>query len=412
MARSKVQLSAAVGLAAIASIAAIGQAGDEAPPRFKASALVAADVLKGPHHTVQEAVTTDGFYHEFQIASDFGQLEAVGLSQLTTRLNEVRALAALDEVSKSQVFLASAGGAVLDVAKSTARVATDPVGTARGIGSGAKRMGVNLGRRAQRAVSSVGNDTASAAPKENAAEGTANSVLGVTSAMRQWARKVGADPYTTNPVLFQALKDIGRIDAAASIVTKVVLPIPAIVSTSASVGDLVWGKDPEELRKINEGRLKALGVSPADAKRFFENRGYTLTSQTRFITALDAVKAKGLVDYVSAAADASGEREALFFVESAEMLQRAHTAAPVSAVLEDSRALVGRQGNRAVMLLPLDYVTSTAQTREVMSEVTGRAKKEFSAARLEAKLTGRTSDRVRAELTGLGWILSEEQPLR
>lgn len=406
------QMSGLAVLVAIGSVAAIGQAGDEAPPRFKASTLVAADVLKGPHHTVQETVTTDGFYHEFEIVSDYGQLEAVGLSQLTTRLNEVRALAALDEVSKSQVFLASAGGAVLNVAKSTARVATDPVGTARGIGSGAKRMGVNLGRRTQRAVSGIGNDTTSAAPKENAAEGTANSVLGVSSAMRQWARKVGADPYTTNPVLSQALRDIGRIDAAGSIVTKVVLPIPAIVSTSASVGDLVWGKDPEELRKLNEGRLKALGVNQADAKRFFENRGYTLTSQTRFITALDAVKAKGLVDYVNAAADASGERDALFFVESAEMLQREHTASQVSAVLEDSRALVARQGNRAVALLPLDYVTSTAQTREVMSDVSARVKKEFSATRLEARLTGQASPRVRKELTDLGWVVSEKQPLR
>ena len=140
--------------------------------------------------------------------------------------------------------------------------------------------------------------------------------------------RCGADPYTTNQVLFAALKDIGRIDAAGDIATKVVLPIPAIVTTSASVGDLVWGKDPEELRKINEERLKALGVSDADRQRFFMNRGYTLTSQTRFIAALDAVKAKGLVAYVDAAAKAEGERSALFYVESAEMLQRAHAAAP------------------------------------------------------------------------------------
>lgn len=412
MTPSRLRLLALGVVIAIAPALLIGQAADEAPPRFKASALLAANDLKGPHHTVQEAVTTEGFFHEFQIVSDYGHLEALGLSQLTTRLNEVRALAALDEVSKSEVFLRSAGGAALNVAKSTARVATDPVGTAKGIGAGAKRMGVNLGRRTQRAVSSIGNDTTSAAPQENAAEGTADSVLGVTGAMRQWARKVGADPYTTNPVLLQALRDIGRIDTAGSIVTKVVLPVPMIVSTSASVGDLVWGKDPEELRKINEGRLKALGVSQVDAKRFFENRGYTLTSQTRFITALDAVKAKGLVDYVNAAADAAGERQALFFVESAEMLQREHAASPISAVLEDSRALVARQGSRAVALLPLDYVTSTAQTREVMAEVSTRVKKEFSASRLEVRLTGQASARFRTDLTGLGWAVSEKQPRR
>ena len=37
------------------------------------------------------------------------------------------------------------------------------------------------------------------------AEGAANGVLGVSKAVRTWARKVSADPYTTNPVLQEAL---------------------------------------------------------------------------------------------------------------------------------------------------------------------------------------------------------------
>ena len=88
---------------------------------------------------------TEGFFHEFAITSDYGELSAVGLSQLTTRVNEVRALAELDEVSKSKVFLDSAGGAVLNVGKSAVKVVTDPVDTAKGVGAGIKRFGVNLG---------------------------------------------------------------------------------------------------------------------------------------------------------------------------------------------------------------------------------------------------------------------------
>ena len=93
---------------------------------------------------------------------------------------------------------------------------TDPVDSAKGIGSGVKRFGVNLGRMTKRAVDSAGNDTKPAGDGDGAAEGAANSVLGVSSAMRRWARKVGADPYTTNPVLREALKEIGQIDAAGS----------------------------------------------------------------------------------------------------------------------------------------------------------------------------------------------------
>jgi hypothetical protein len=400
------------GLLALASAAIVGQAADEAAPSFTASALLAGDVRKGPHHTVKEPVRTEGFFHEFEIASDYGELSAVGLTQLATRLNEVRALAALQEVSKSEVFLKSAGGAVLNVGKSTAKIVTDPVDTAKGVGGGVKRLGVNLGRMSKRAVGSAGNESEAAAPKESAAEGTANAALGVSGSMRRWAQKVGADPYTTNPVLFEALKEIGRIDSAGSIAAKVVVPIPAVVTTSASVGGLVWGKDPEEVRKINEGRLKALGVSQGAAQRFFQNRGYTLTAQTRFIAALDAVKAKGLAAYVDAAAKADGERSALFFVESAEMLQRAHAAQPATAVLDDSQVIVARQGTRALMLLPLDYVRLTAQSRDVLAEINSRVKGELGATRLEVWLSGQASQRMRAEIARLGWTLQEKQPLK
>lgn len=84
----------------------------------------------------------------------------------------------------------------------------------------------------------------------------ANSVLGVNAAVRRWAQKVGADPYTTNAVLRKALEDIAKVDAAGSIATKVAVPIPGVVGMTASVGNLVWGKDPEEVRKINEAGLR------------------------------------------------------------------------------------------------------------------------------------------------------------
>ena len=40
---------------------------------------------------------------------------------------------------------------------------------------------------------------------------------------------------------------------------------------TATVGGLVWSKDPEALRKINEQRLRDLGVPDAAAKRLFRN---------------------------------------------------------------------------------------------------------------------------------------------
>ena len=208
--------------------------------------------------------------------------------------------------------------------KGVANVVTAPTETAKGLGSGVKRFGVNLGRQSKRVYDSTTGDDPAEASKQggNAAVSAGKTVLGVNRAARRWAQKLGVDPYTTNPVLRKALDDIGEIDAAGSIATKVVLPIPGVVGMTATASGLVWGKDPEELRKLNEQRLKELGVPDEVAKKLVVNSAVTLTHQTRLVAALYAVRVRGAADRVAAAADSRGEREALFHVESAELLQQ------------------------------------------------------------------------------------------
>ena len=45
------------------------------------------------------------------------------------------------------------------------------------------------------------------------------------------------------------------------------------------------------------------------------------------------------------------------------------------------------------MLLPLDYVRSTARSREVLTEIAGRVKGELGVTPLEVRLTGRRPSR-------------------
>ena len=405
---------AARGLAALWLAAAVctapmsaGQSADEAPPRLSASALLEPALAKGPNHQVDDPVTTDGYFYRFTITSRFGSFDALGRSELTVRVHEIGALAELEKVSKTEVFLAAAGQSVVKIGQSAAAVVTDPAAAAKGMGSGMKRFGVNLGRRTQRAVESVGDDSGEGqSPPGSSA---ASAVLGVSGASRRWARKVGVDPYTTNLVLRKALDDIAKVDAAGSIATKVAVPIPQVVGMTSTVGDLVWGKDPEELRKINEKALRELSVPDATSKALSSNRWFTLTYQTRLISALRAVTPAGAADYVHTASEASSEREALFFVESAEMLARRHARQPVTAVLTDSRALVAAgAGDVASALLPLDYIGMTRATRTALHDIGARARHELKARRLEVVTTGRLSDRLQGELASLGWVLAAE----
>ena len=389
----------------------------EPAPTFQASRILPADLRKGPHFAVSETVTAEGVYQVFEIVSDFGNIEAEGRTVLRTRVREVDALARLSEVSKSEIFAKAAGGAVLGVGKSVVSVVKDPEGTAKGIGGGIKRFGVNLGRKAKRAADSATHDDKKAGDSGestsdkalDAAGGAANSVLGVNGAARKWARKLGVDPYSTNPVLHKALVDVGRIDTAGSIATKIILPVPVLVSGTATIGDLVWSKDPEELRKINEARLTEIGVSKEGASRYLVNGNYTLTMQTRLIAALHGVKVKGCADYIDTAADAEDEREALFFVESAEWLASMNKTEPVSALLGDSRGIVAKRGTRAVALLPVDWVRWTEEIQRITTESAARAREELAVTSLEMRITGTATAAAKTGLRAEGWTVKEQR---
>ena len=395
----------------------------EGPRTFKASELLSPAQLKGPHYSVKPAVKTEGYLHVFDLTTDYGPLEAEGKAMLLLREHEVGSLAQLDDVSKSAVFAKAAGTSVLNVGKGVAAAVTDPGATAAGIGTGVKRFGTNLGRKAKRAgdqaVDSVGNDDKKAEGPEKsttdkaagAGTGVAYSMLGVNAGARRWAQKVGADPYTTNPILKKALSDIGKIDAAGGIAAKVVVPIPMIVSGTATVGNLVWSKDPEELLKINEQKMKEMGVSGDTIKKLYLSKGFSLSLHTRLVTNLGLVNVPGCADYVETATEAATEREAAFFVESAEMLMRFHKTTPVVAILGDSRAMVAKtKDGRAVVLLPVDWVSWTEPYEKAVTEVETRAKKELGVTKLELRMTGTMSAVAKKEMAARGFSVVENLP--
>jgi hypothetical protein len=405
---------------ALALVAALVVAADyEGPRSFQAKEILKPSEIKGPHYAVAANVPTDGFFHDFSLTTDYGNLEVESRSLLVTRIDEVRALAELDKVSKSEVFLKAAGTSVVNVGKGVASAVKDPGATAKGMGEGVKRFGTNLGRKAKRttdkAVDSATNKDEKPAGEENSteqkAEGVANSVLGVNGAARRWAQKVGANPYTSNPVLKKALIDIGRVDSAGGLAAKIVVPIPPVVSSTATVGNLVWAKDPEALLKENEAKFRAAGVSGDTIKQLYLAKGFTLTLHTRLAEAVSKVNVPGVAAYVDTAAEADSEREALFFVESVEQLSRFHAKQPVAAVLTDSRALVAKtKTGWTVVMLPVDYVRWTAFFEKAVGELEQRGKAELGATGFELQLAGIASELAKKELAARKWKLVEHVP--
>src|SRR5262249_10146346 len=135
------QLVAWTAIVLLGSSAATAHAqGYEREPVLVLKDLVGPELIKGPHFTTDPKVPVVGFMAHFTIRSPFGVFEVHGQRMLPVRVNEVEALAALDNVSRSREFTAAAGRAIARPVTSAANMVTRPVETARGIPAGVGRL--------------------------------------------------------------------------------------------------------------------------------------------------------------------------------------------------------------------------------------------------------------------------------
>lgn len=420
-----------------ATLALLGATDDQAyetPPVLKAGDFLDASLLRGPDYIVEEKVTSDGVFNTYTVVSNFGTWKVQGTSLAALRIHEIGAIAQLKEVDKIAVAAGGVAASAVDIGKGAVNVVTHPVDTVAGVGGGVARLFGRVGRGTSRAAEKLESDDPNAvdpenlsnpadAPKEapqstasKAAEGTgelAKDLLGVNSAMRSWARKLKVDPYTTNEVLHKELRDVTSYDAGGRFAVNIA-PGGAILTglaTTATVNDLIWMKEPDELVTLDEKRLKDMRVKPEISRAFRLNKKYNLTSQVRLIASLEALGGvSGRSEFVARAAAATVSADAQFYTQSAMLADLFNrTQAPVTKIVPNlPGACVVAQGDRFACLFPLDYVAWTEGAAGHFDRITRVAKSEYPNARRQLWLTGQASSRTASELGSRGWIIREK----
>ena len=188
------------------------QSGFETEPVLKAKDLVAPELLKGPHFTVDDRVQVKGFLAYFTIRSDYGTFEAHGIHMFQIRVKEVYALAQLDDMSKTKEFTEAAGRAIARPVTSTVHMLVDPVETIEGFPGGVTRLWdrIKLGSEkvAEAATAPGASGGQKVADVSERVGGITVTALGYEKERRDLAKGLGVDPYTTNPVLSKKLSDM------------------------------------------------------------------------------------------------------------------------------------------------------------------------------------------------------------
>lgn len=435
---SKIRMTLAAGLWAI-SVPTLGMSDEyEKTPLLSASNTFLDLPLQTDLYQIQEPVPTDGFMALYTITSPYGEFSASGPGVLETRLNEIRALAALQTVQDDDRFIEAAEDTAKDTANNLKRFVENPKETLRGVPEGVGGFFNRTGRAVKTGVQKLGDvrqgrvpgiegdavsnlpggassvntsDVSFAESVVRAGGDTAVNMLGFDKQRRRLAKELAVDPYTTNRILSEKLDEVTWAAFAgglgANVLTSLV-PGGFILSTSSRLSDWVWDTSPGDLRVEIEARLLAMGVSQTEIDRFLRHGYYSMSMQavlTASLNALDGVA--GRADVMPLVLSAGSEGQARFLVQAMDMLRNYHLSiTPLTALYIQGTAIGVDAVGRTVVVAPVDYVSWTPTLDRFASNVGQSFELERS-----LHVSGAISERARDELTSIGWTVEENSPL-
>ena len=386
--------TAAILLLALAPAASAA----EVPAASTAAALLGKDT-QGPNWTVSPEVKSDGFVRLYNVTTPYGDFQVNGQRRMDERLQELRALKQLEEMSSTKAFADAIGTAGLAPIKFGRDLVLDPVETTGNLLSGIANM-------FDKAVSEVEHAGAS---RDDFVE----SVVGVKKAMRDLAFELKVDPYTDFTPLRDGLQDVARVMAAGDIsVSAAISAIPggagvAVSATSRASGlaNPIRDKSSAEIAELVTQKLKKLEVEEATIESFVENKAYSPGDTYLIADALETLNAANTQSFVLRAAKADSADLAKFHRYRAELL--AKNNAKLGTLKEfyvvNEFALNRDAKGALVAAFPFDGLSWTETAARSMSAISQEL-----ATRGETKApvfatTGKVSATAQAELKKRGW---------
>jgi hypothetical protein len=373
--------------------------GFESPPTLRASDLLPPEVVAGPHHRVVEAVGSDGFVHLYTLASDYGDFDVAGDDLLLERVQEIEALAALDEMSATREFASAAARGLESPFVATWNLIRHPVDTVSGIPSSAWEA---IRRTSELAGSERG------ALEESAFR----EFIGFESRKRELAYRLGVDPYSSNKVLQTHLNRFAWVSYAGEFPFLLVPfqgdaspeetpPTDALGTPETRLGELLRDYSPEDLRRLNRIELAVIGIPEPLARDLHE---------TVFVESLTAVEARSSAACVEVALTAGSEFDAFFYQRAVELLRAydEHRSSIIRCVAIGSAQpggfVLGGVSDDGTLVVPelADHLVWTRPTAVFAEELAEDLPSDLGVRRRELLLSGTLSGKARAEFESRG----------
>ena len=364
-----------------------------------ANSILGPDVA-GENWTVAPTVHSDGYLLLFDVKTPSGDFQVNGKRRMNERLQEMRALHALDLMSRTKAFGDALGRAGMAPIRFGRNLIVDPVETTGNLISG-------VGRMFQSVTSTFKGNSASR-------NSFFDRVSGITAEERELAARLKVDPYTDFTPLRNGLNDVAKAAAAGGLsVTAAISAIPGgagiAVSASSTAGDLssIGNKREDEIVALVTQKLDKLGVDKAAATKFIDNRFYSPSDEFAIADSLEKLGAANSVSFVSMAATADSFDVAKFHRYRAELLlkenARLGTLKEFTTVTE--MAINRNAAGDVVAAFPFDTLAWTDSVSRSLARLSDDIEKRGETKAHIFACTGAVTPAAEAELKMRGWTM-------
>lgn len=370
----------------------------ENPGILKAHEILSPELLEGEHYKVMEDIATYDLSNRFTILTTFGPFEAIGKDMLRIRIQEIKAIAVLQEIKRTKAFRDAAEQAAMSSFRGAKNLITHPVNTISGVPNGVGRLFSRVGEMF------------------GGGRGEHEDSVGFSRVKRQYAHKLGVDVYSSNKVLQKELNRVAWAGFAGGVGVKLATRAVKGASEAAyfsikgtqfiqGMNQILFDNAPEDLRRINREKLQQMGVDESTIEEFLQHHIYSPRHETILVHAL--AKMKGVKNrdlFVKQAIFAVYEEDAFFFQQIAEMMTNYHNnIEPFTEIIPVRRAVVGYTAKQSIVAtLPMDYVYWTERADKGIEALLKLESLDRPVKSMKLFITGRLSPKTKLELMAKG----------
>ena len=402
----------------LAFAALVTPAFSQAPAGFEqgvvinASSLLPAEILRGPSYRVRDQVATDGYMAHFEIDSDFGAFDAIGVPQALQRIREVEAIRTLVETSKGDLFAEGLKRSIEQPIDAVRNIVKNPVEAVKQAPKTVGHFFGSIGSAIGRGVEKAKDRSSGDGPEPTAGEvsrsigETAKNVAGFDKARLATAKQLGVDPYSDNARLQEEMDKVTWAFFAGGLPLRVGA---AVASAGVAVAATNMVGLPEETYALTRGELEtrdgrslaAMEVTDEDIRTFQLNRALSTTRRHLIVTSLEALPtARGRGRLVQQANACTSPAEADFLIAALSILEeRQRSGATDYVSLEVLGRLPGAINATGELEIPapVDHVTWTLEVAAFAN------RSDLGAAPKVLVHTGRLTPAANAGLVAAGW---------